>query len=153
MPQRCKIYIGSDYRGYELKEKIIKLLKDQHDFLDISDLGCNSVEQNDYNDYAIAVSRAVREDLGSFGILVCDSGHGMTIQANRFKGIRACNCASPESAKLAREHENSNILCIPSGLVAEEQISHIIYSFFHTDFTPNERREKRINRLDEEDYD
>ena len=100
------------------------------------------------------VAKAVRENPGSFGILLCDSTHGVTMQANRFKGIRAANCAFDESAKLAREHDDANILTMSAHFVDEDLMKEIAITFLQTTFEGLERRVRRINRLDErEDYD
>ena len=106
-----KIFIGADYRGFEKKNEIIAFLSQKN--YDVVDEGAYEyVEGDDFNDPAIAVAKAVREDFGSFGILICDSAHGVTIQANRFKGVRAAHCENAESAKLAREHDDANVLCL-----------------------------------------
>lgn len=96
----------------------------------------------------------MRENHGSRGVLICDSAHGVTMQANRFKGVRAAHCDSEESAKLAREHDDANVLCLSAHFIDEEQMKKIVDVFLKTDFTNLERRVRRINRLDErEDYD
>ena len=137
-----------------MKSQIIDMLNGHHDFVEVIDKGCdNGSEPNDYNDYAISVAKEVKKDKNNFGVLICGSAHGMTIQANRFRGIRACYCGSAESAKLAREHENSNILCISSELTQSEILPDILYAYFHTHYTPTDRRDHRIQHLDEEQYD
>lgn len=153
MPEHYKIYVASDYRGYQLKTKILELLNGRHDFIEVIDLGCDSEEQNDYNDFAISVAKQVRGKENAYGVLICGSAHGMTIQANRFRGIRACFCPDTESARLAREHEDANVICLSSELISADSASHILYTFFHTHYTPTERRNARIRRLDEEVYD
>ena len=153
MTEKYKIYVGADYRGYQMKTEVIRQLNGHHDFVEVIDKGCDSEEPNSYNDYAIAVAREVKKDKHSFGVLICGSGHGMTIQANRFRGIRACSCPTVESAKLAREHENANILCLASDFVQPEDLPHILYTFFHTEYPELTRRDARIRRLDEEEYD
>ena len=95
-----EIFIGADYRGFERKNELLGFLAGEN--FRVTDLGAFNDNENDFNDAAIAVSKNVRENPGSFGILICDSAHGMTIQANRFKGIRAAHCADELSAKLAR---------------------------------------------------
>ena len=88
------------------------------------------------------------------GILICDSAHGMTIQANRFKGVRAAHCANTESARLAREHDDANILCMSAHTMDEEAMQEVAKAFLQTSFEALERRVRRINLLDErEDYD
>ena len=148
-----KIFIGADYRGFEKKNEIIAFLSQKN--YDVVDEGAYEyVEGDDFNDPAIAVAKAVREDFGSFGILICDSAHGVTMQANRFKGVRAAHCENAESAKLAREHDDANVLCLSAHFLDINNIQDIINAFLETNFTNLERRVRRINRLDErEDYD
>lgn len=149
-----KIYIGADYRGLECKSKLLKFLAEQKN-IEVEDLGAYEYhEGDDFNDPAIAVAKAVREERGSRGILICDSAHGVTIQANRFKGIRAAHCDNAESAKLAREHDDANILCLSAHFMGDAKMREIVQTFIDTDFEALERRVRRINRLDErEDYD
>lgn len=148
-----KVYIGADYRGLERKQALLKfLVENGYDVVD--DGAYEYVEGDDFNDPAIAVAKDVREDNGSFGILICDSAHGVTIQANRFKGIRAAHCDNPESATLAREHDDANVLCMSAHFLDDEAMYEIVKTFLRTSFTSLERRVRRINRLDErEDYD
>lgn len=148
-----QIFIGSDYRGFEKKQEILRFLAAQHN--EVTDLGAfERVEGDDFNDPAIAVAKAVRENRGSIGILICDSAHGVTMQANRFKGIRAAHCENPESAVLAREHDDANILCLSAHSMHEDMMHEVITTFLTVDFVNLERRVRRINRLDErEDYD
>jgi ribose 5-phosphate isomerase B len=147
------IFIGADYRGFEKKNQLVQFL-DERGF-EVKDLGAYEYnEGDDFNDPAVAVAMNVRENHGSFGILICDSAHGMTVQANRFKGIRAAHCDSSESAKLAREHDDANILCMSAHFMDEVKMQETATAFLETDFESLERRVRRINRLDErEDYD
>ncbi len=146
------IFIGADYRGFERKQALMAFLEQcGHE---VTDMGTyEQASGDDFNDSAIAVAKAVRENPGSFGILICDSAHGMTIQANRFKGIRAAHCDSAESAKLAREHDDANVLCLSAHFTDDEKAAEITRTFLETAFDNLERRVRRINRLDErEDY-
>ena len=147
-----KIFIGSDYRGFERKQSLLSYLSGT-DF-EINDMGAYTYsEGDDFNDAAIAVAKAVREEPDAMGILICDSAHGVTMQANRFKGARAAHCDSEESAKLAREHDDANILCLSAHFVDDDKMQRIVNIFLETNFEPLERRVRRINRLDErEDY-
>lgn len=142
-----EIYVGADYRGYEKKQKILGMLA-KGEYI-VHDLGTYDDAENDYNDPAIAVAKMVRKNRDARGILVCDSAHGMTMQANRFKGIRAANCHTEESAKLAREHDDANILCMSAQFIDDEEMQKIIKVFLETKFVDLERRIRRINRLDE----
>lgn len=148
-----EIYVGADYRGFEKKQSILHFLTKRTE--KVVDAGAYSYsEGDDFNDPAIRVAKAVRINRENKGILLCDSAHGVTMQANRFKGIRAANCDSEESAKLAREHDDANVLCLSAGLIDEDKMKKIIETFLDTKFSNLERRVRRINRLDErEDYD
>ena len=147
-----EIFVGADYRGFEKKQKILSFLA-KKDY-EVTDLGTYDNSENDFNDSAVAVAKMVRKNRDAMGILICDSAHGMTIQANRFKGIRAAHCENAESAKLAREHDDANVLCLSAHFLNDENMQEIILTFLETKFTNLERRVRRINRLDErEDYD
>ncbi|MEE0888369.1 MAG: RpiB/LacA/LacB family sugar-phosphate isomerase [Candidatus Saccharimonadaceae bacterium] len=147
-----EIFVGADYKGLEKKQKILGFLA-KKDY-NVNDLGTYDSSENDYNDPAIAVSKMVRKNRDARGILICDSAHGMTIQANRFKGIRAANCDSEESVKLAREHDDINVLCLAAHFLELDKMQELIEVFLNTKFIDYERRIRRINRLDERgDYD
>lgn len=149
-----KIFVGSDYRGFERKQALLRFLAEKNfEVIDKGDYEYNE-EGSDFNDSAIAVAKEVRENIGSKGILICDSAHGVTMQANRFKGIRAANCDTAESAKLAREHDDANILCLSAHFIDDNALKEIVDAFLATNFESLERRVRRINRLDERgDYD
>lgn len=148
-----EVFVGADYKGWDKKVELSGFLIEKN--YEVIEQGSNGLNSNlDFNDAAIMISKAVRENLGSRGILICDSAHGMTIQANRFKGIRAANCDSVESARLAREHDDANVLCMSAGLMSIDDMKAVSETFLNTNFEPLERRVRRINRLDErEDYD
>ena len=148
-----EIFVGSDYRGFARKTELVKFLATNG--YSVTDEGPYEYnEGDDFNDAAVKVAKSVRENPGSFGILICDSAHGVTIQANRFKGIRAAHCENAESAKLAREHDDANVLCLSAHFVDGGKMQEIVDQFLKTDFVNLERRVRRINRLDErEDSD
>ena len=147
-----KIYVGADYRGFAMKQKLLSYLAKTDN--EVLDLGCYDDSENDFNDSAIAVARRTRRDMNARGILICDSAHGMTMQANRFRGVRAAHCDSAESAKLAREHDDANVLCLSAHFMDEDKMKEVVDTFLTTKFEHLERRVRRINRLDErEDYD
>ena len=148
-----KVYVGADYRGFERKKELLKFLSDKN--YEVIDVGAYQYnEGDDFNEPAITVSLAVRDNREARGILICDSAHGMTMQANRFKNVRAAHCESSESARLAREHDDANVLCLSAHFVNESLMQDIVNTFLTTDFKALERRIRRINRLDErEDYD
>ena len=147
------IYVGADYRGFAKKQLLLDYLTNEG--YAVKDEGAFSYQEgDDFNDPAIRVAREVRDDNGSMGILICDSAHGVTMQANRFKGVRAAHCGTCESAKLAREHDDANVLCLSAHFISDEEMQAIASTFLTTSFQNLERRVRRINRLDErEDYD
>ena len=131
-----KVYVGADYRGFEKKQRVLGFLANKQ--YEVDDLGAYDNSESDFNDPAIAVAKMVRKDRGSFGILICDSAHGMTMQANRFKGIRAAHCSTAESAKLAREHDDANILCLSAHSISEEEMGKIFGNKVYNIRTPSE---------------
>ena len=146
---RPPVFFSADHRGFELKHRLLKV------FPDFSDLGPTTYNpDDDYNDAAIAVSKKVLETTGSFGILICGSAIGVSIQANRFKKIRAAICSCPESAKLTRLHNDANILCLSADKVKTdadfEKTKQTINAFLSTNFSGEARHLRRIKRLDEE---
>ncbi len=146
-----KLFIGSDYHGFEKKTALIQYL--QNNGFEVVDKGTFDDSEDDYNEPALAVAKSVKETENSFGILICGSAHGMCIQANREKGIRAVNASSPDSARLGREHDDANIICLSAELTNLESMKNIINTFLNTRFEPIERRVRRIKKLDEEVYD
>ena len=148
-----KVFIGADYRGFEKKNQLADYLRNGG--YEVEDVGAYEYnEGDDFNDPAIMVALGVRENPDSFGVLICDSAHGVTMQANRFKKVRAAHCDSIESVKLAREHDNANVLCMSAHFSDENLMQEMATTFIETSFENLERRVRRINRLDErEDYD
>ena len=141
------IYIGADHRGFGLKTQIIQWLTKQH--IEFQDFGTNSpTTEDDYNDFAIPVSKAVLENPDSFGILICGSAQGMCIQANRFRGIRAAFCHSATEAVETREHNNANILCL-SANQSQANSRETISAFQNTEFLNLDRYIRRNHKLDE----
>ena len=151
-----ELFIGSDHRGYELKERLVADLNagstlNADSTYTVSDLG--PFEYNpadDYNDSALAVAKAVASQPGSKGILICGSGNGVCIQANRIKGARAIAPTLPELAKLGREHNDANILCLSADFLDYNKVVELSNIFLNTNFSGEERHKRRNNRLDEE---
>jgi len=139
-----KICIASDHAGYVLKEKIKDyLINKSISFIDIGPFSQVSV---DYPDYAKKVSKRLLLQKSDVGILVCGSGTGMAITANKFKGIRAAQCYSRTSTILSREHNNSNIICLGSRMLKyKDAIKYVTY-FLSTKFKGG-RHQKRINKI------
>ena len=144
-----QIFIGSDYRGFAKKQMLVDYLNELG--LDPQDVGAYEYhEGDDFNDPAIAVAKEIRKSPETLGILLCGSAHGVTMQANRFKGVRAAHCDSVESAKLARAHDDANVLCLSAQFLTEDVMKEITRAFIDTDFEKLERRIRRVKRLDEE---
>ena len=139
------IAIGSDHAGFVYKEQLKKLLdeigKPYHDF------GTASLDPVDYPDIAHIVSKAVASGKYLQGILICGTGIGMSIVANKHKGIRAAACESPGSAKLSREHNDANILCFGERIINWETAAEIVKMFLSTPFSGGERHMFRIEKI------
>jgi ribose 5-phosphate isomerase B len=137
------ICIGSDHAGFELKTKIInKLTNLGYHFID---KGCFSESSIDYADYAHPVAHYVI-DYNVVGILLCGSGNGINMTANKHQGIRSALCWTPEIAKLAREHNDANILTLPARFISENEAFEIIEVFLSTPFEGG-RHQKRIEKI------
>ena len=148
-----KIFIGADHRGFEKKSTILKFLHKKG--TESEDLGVYAASSDDdFNDPAISVAKAVRRDVDARGILICGSAHGMVMQANRFLGIRAITATEPELIKLGREHNNANVLCLSADFLSDDQARQLVEIFIDTKFDGIERHARRNARLDErKDYD
>ena len=143
-----KILIGNDHAGYSLKLSIIKNLEDKYEFFD---KGSYSNESVDYPDYASIIAKEIQSEKGDLGILICGTGNGVCMTANKFKGIRAVICWNEEIAKLAKKHNNANIICMPSRFIKEEEAIKIIESFILEKFEGG-RHERRIKKINENLY-
>lgn len=140
-----KIAIASDHGGFELKSELIqKLISDGHD---IYDLGTYSTDSVDYPLYGKLCAEAVLSEKAARGIVVCGSGIGISIAANRFKGIRCALCTSVKMAELSRMHNNANMLALGGRLTSTEKAFKIVDTWLSTDFEGG-RHERRINALD-----
>ena len=124
--------IGSDHAGYEYKEDLISFLEGKG--FKYKDFGTHSKDSADYPDYAHPVANAVETGEAAFGILICGSGNGVAITANKHQHIRAAICWGEELAELARKHNDANIICIPSRFVREGDVEKMVDIFMHTEF-------------------
>ncbi|BEK14007.1 ribose 5-phosphate isomerase B [Campylobacter lari] len=140
---REKIYIASDHAGFILKQEIINFLQEKN--INFEDLGPFSNDRCDYPDYAHLLSSKINET--SFGILVCGSGIGMSIAANRHTNIRCALCNEPLSAKLSREHNDANVLALGSRLTGIDMAFEIINNFINTSFSGG-RHCARISKIE-----
>jgi ribose 5-phosphate isomerase B len=143
-----KILIGNDHAGYSLKLSIIKNLEDKYEFFD---KGSYSDESVDYPDYASIIAKEIQSEKGDLGILICGTGNGVCMTANKFKRIRAVICWNEEIAKLAKQHNNANIICLPSRFIKVEEAIKIIESFILEKFEGG-RHERRIKKINENLY-
>ena len=137
-----KIVIASDHGGFELKNRIIDHLKS----LNFLDFGTNSADSVDYPDYAKKVAEAILSNQADFGILICGTGIGISIAANRFHGIRAALLYSDEVAKLAKQHNNANILVFGGRTMKADDVIRRIELFLNENFEGG-RHQKRIDKI------
>lgn len=139
-----KIYIATDHNGLEVENVIIEYLKKNGIETEKSIIPHSNTD--DYVDFAVDISKKVVNTEDSFGILICGTGIGMSIAANKIKGIRASRCVSKEDAYLTRNDNNANILCI-SNKLDKNTIYEIVKTFIETPFSKEERHIRRVNKI------
>lgn len=139
-----RIAIGSDHGGYQLKEHLVAKLSAEG--FEISDLGTNSDESVDYPDFAEQVCRRVLDGEADIGILVCGTGIGMSMAANRHRGIRAALCHNEYSARMSREHNNANVLCLGDRVIGPGLAESIVAVWITTQFSGG-RHQTRISKF------
>ncbi len=137
------IAIGCDHGGFDLKNEIIKHLKERG--FEVKDFGCNDTASCDYPVYAKAVAQAVADKECELGILVCGTGIGMSMAANKVEGVRAALCADCFSAQATREHNNANVLCLGARTTGPGLALMIVDYFVDTPFSNDERHLRRIS--------
>lgn len=139
-----KIAVGSDHRGYPLKNRIaLKLREEGHE---IHDLGCDGTDSVDYPDYAIPVAEMVAAGNAERGILVCGSGIGMSIAANKVKGVRAALCRTVDDARMTREHNDSNVLALSEKSMEDPDIEELVRVWLETLFE-GDRHARRVDKI------
>ena len=141
----AKILIASDHAGFHLKEELKEHFKSEHEFIDF---GPNSSDSVDYPDYAHILSQKISESKDSFGILICGSGIGMSMVANRYKDVRAALCLNEKMAQLSREHNNANVLVLGSRLISCEEAIKCLIMFFKSKFEGN-RHQARLDKFND----
>ena len=139
------VAIGADHAGFELKAALSAVVENMG--FRVLDLGTDNGESVDYPDFADAVAQSLSAGEARYGILVCGSGIGMSIRANRHEGIRAALCHNQESAQLARKHNDANVLVLGARLTDEEVAKKCVETFFSTDFDGGERHVRRVGKL------
>tara|TARA_B100000579_G_C22306499_1_gene609527 strand:- start:126 stop:557 length:432 start_codon:yes stop_codon:yes gene_type:complete len=138
------ISIGNDHAGVDLKNQIVKHLKSRG--FTIKDKGTNTHKSVDYPDFIHPVSKEIEEEKSNIGIIICGSGNGAAMTANKRKTIRAALCWNNEITKLARQHNDANILSIPSRFISKDEAIKIVKTFINTDFEGG-RHQRRIGKI------
>ncbi|MEK7635686.1 MAG: RpiB/LacA/LacB family sugar-phosphate isomerase [Patescibacteria group bacterium] len=143
------IYIGADHRGFNLKESLKKFLKDSG--YEVIDVGNDHYDKDDdYPDFAALAARAVSQDsINRRGVLICGSGSGMNIIANKFNGVRSVLASSLEQAKLSRNDGDSNVLSLSASFLNEEQAKEILDIWLKTPFSEEDRHKRRLAKISE----
>jgi len=139
-----RIAIAGDHRGYAAKEKMSLLLNEQGH--DVVDMGTNSARSCDYTDIAYGASIAVAEGQVETAVLLCGSGIGMSISANKVRGVRAALCNDELTAQMARRHNNANVLCLAADLLGEELMRRIVEVWLETEFEAG-RHSRRVEKI------
>ena len=142
-----KIAIGSDHAGFYLKEDLKKYLEEKN--IEVKDMGPFDDNRVDYPDYGHAVGHEVIDNEMDFGIVICGSGIGISISANKVKGIRAALCSEPYSARLARRHNDANVLAMGARLIGHDMAIEIVEAFLDEKFEGG-RHINRVNKNEEE---
>ena len=138
------VAICSDHAGFEVKKQIISYLTAQS--IAVKDFGTDSEASCDYPDYAHPLAEAVEKGEYEFGIVICSTGNGICMTANKHQGIRAALCWEKRLAQLARQHNNANVLGLPANFITVPQALDIVATFFQTDFEGG-RHERRVNKI------
>ena len=142
-----RIVIGADHRGYEMKDEIAAALKrDGHEVLDV---GTNSADSVDYPDYARAVGEAIVDGRAERGIIVCGSGVGAGIAANKIRGVRAALCHDTYSARQGVDHDDMNVLCLGARVVGDALAMELVKAFLSARFKGEERLRRRLGKVAE----
>jgi ribose 5-phosphate isomerase B len=144
-PKEGKIAVGSDHAGFEYKRRIDDLLKSLS--VEFVDMGADTPEPSDYVDYAVKVSEAVAAGQADFGILICGSGVGMTIAADKVPGIRAALCGDTYTARMCREHNDANVLVLAERVIGVELALDIVREWLHVPFSGAERHVRRLEKI------
>ncbi len=143
--QSRPIAIGADHAGFEYKELLKKALQEMGWTVD--DKGTHNTESTDYPDYAHPVAQAVEDGAATAGILICGSGIGVSITANRHHGVRAALCWNNEVAALCRQHNNANVLCLPARFISAKKLKEFTQTFLNTAFEGG-RHERRVAKME-----
>lgn len=140
------IAIGCDHGGFELKQEVIKHLQERG--IEYKDFGCESTKSCDYPEYAKEVANKVANKEAELGILICGTGIGMSIAANKVRGVRAALCGDCFSAQATKEHNNANVLCLGARVTGAGLALKIVDIFIDTPFSNDERHIRRVNLIE-----
>jgi ribose 5-phosphate isomerase B len=140
-----KLAVGSDHAGFDLKKDLLVYLSEKG--YSLEDMGPNSSDSVDYPDFAHKVASSVETKTCDLGILICGSGNGVCITANKHHGVRAALAWEPELASLARQHNNANVICIPARFVSQEKAFQIVDAYLDSAFEGG-RHENRVNKIE-----
>ena len=138
-----KIIIASDHAGYQLKENIIKHFSNDFEW---ENLGTYSSESVDYPDYAHPLAEKIASGENKYGILICGTGNGIGMTANKHAGVRAALCWNVEIAALARQHNDANVLVLPARFITNEDAFNVVKTFFSTEFEGG-RHQRRVEKI------
>ena len=138
------IIIGNDHAGVHIKEALIQFFNEKK--IECKNVGCDSEESVDYPDFAHPVAKEVDQQKFDIGILICGSGNGVAMTANKYPNVRAALCWDEEIASLSRKHNNANILCLPARYISQQKALNIVKIFIEEIFE-GERHERRINKI------
>ena len=141
-----KIAIASDHGGFDLKEKVKAHLTEKG--YEVKDFGCYEKKSCDYPDFGHPAAEAVASGECEKGVLICTTGIGMSMVGNKVKGVRAALCSDSLSASLTRLHNNANVLVLGAAIVGEMLALNIVDTFFETEFSGDERHQRRINKIE-----
>ncbi len=143
-----KVAVGADHAGFELKGDIVKWLESEGH--QVNDIGAHELDpDDDYPDFAVAVAGSVLKGDSERGIVICGSGVGACITANKVKGIRACLCHDTYSARQGVEHDNRNVVCIGGRVIGIELTKVVLESFLNANFLPEPRFQRRLDKLNQ----
>lgn len=141
------IAIGSDHGGFDLKQEVIQYLESNG--YEVKDVGCYDKSSCDYPEFGHAVGMAVANKECEKGIVICTTGIGISISANKIKGIRAALCSEPLSAKMTRLHNDANVLALGAAMIGKNLALEIVETFLKTEFSGEERHQRRIDKIEE----
>ncbi len=144
MENKLRLVVACDHAGYELKEEIFNMLKQAG--YQVVDLGTNSTDSVDYPDFVHPLAESIEKSENDYGILICGSGNGVAMTANKYQKVRAAICWNEEITTLARQHNNANVIALPARFIAPELAKKMVNIFLSTEFEGG-RHANRVNKI------